>query len=70
MTKVTGILRNWVWDKRGIYWGNVYNDINGRFRDGTWIHTSLVEEYNPDAKRGDLITTLNSVYLLGNPKEN
>lgn len=72
---VTGVLENWVVDPRGIIWGHIYNDIHERFRDGTWIHTSLIvqkdsktrmpEEDLKTLKEGDRVQTLNSFYRLG-----
>lgn len=67
ITGITGRLENWVWDERGIYWGNIYEDSRGRFNDGTWIHTSLVKKEKKNRIEGDLVKTLNSIYILGKP---
>jgi len=68
---VDGVLHNWVWDDiHGVYWGHVFNDRKGRFREGTWIHTSHVREGYRNKKRGGChIYTLNSVYRLGRKKK-
>lgn len=68
-TNITAELRNWVLvlvsgGKEGYYWGDVYNDINERWPDGTRIHTSLIKHIdltNPDYY---LVHTLNSIYKL------
>ena len=73
MTKITGRLEYWVYDPLwNVVWGNVYDDIHKRFKDGSWIHTSGIpdgRETNPTLKEGDTIKTLNSTYLLGKPRE-
>ena len=68
MDKVTGRLENWhvgmyEYDGEVMIWGDVYDDVNGRFMDGTYIHTSGIkpQEFN----EGDVVTTRNSTYLLG-----
>lgn len=65
MSEITGKLENW-WIQKypqgEIYWGNIYNDAKGRFRDGIYIHTSLILK-----RENQIIYTLNSVYELGKP---
>jgi len=49
-----------------IIWGSVYEDEEGRFKDGEYIHTSTVSIKDfPSPKEGDVVTTRNSTYLLG-----
>lgn len=63
MTKITGKLEQWSKDPMfNIYWGYVYGDTKGRFRDGTWIHTSSVVKVEDG-----FVHTLNSLYELGEP---
>lgn len=61
----TNYLRNWRvshrFDGAVIIWGEVYNDIKGRFADGTEIHTSRV--LKADFVNG-VVETKNSVYHL------
>lgn len=70
--EITGILRNWVFNKKhNVIVGYVFND-NGnknrpsytRFNDGDHIHTSSIKTFSEDGK---YITTLNSVYELDPP---
>jgi len=73
--KVTGILQNWWADTSfdgGEYFikGNINGDIEGRFQDGTYIHTSGIRysvHFPGKLKEGDVVRTRNSVYLLGTP---
>ena len=71
MDEVTGRLEDWriqqVTKKECIVWGDCYDDIRDRFRDGELIHTSGVK--NCKMKEGDIITTRNSTYLLGKKAE-
>ena len=68
---VTGVLEGWwqegVSSKECIFWGYIYHDRNGRFPDGTFIHTSGVayKSLTSKPKEGDIITTRNSKYQLG-----
>ena len=64
---ITGRLENWEIDPSlSIIWGHCYDDVRGRWEDGTWIHTSHVDKlYEMDLKEGDKIVTRNSTYLLG-----
>jgi len=66
--EITGTLEDWKYDHYyNCFWGYIYGDIHKRFADGTRIHTSSVGPRKSwdDAKEGDLIKTLNSVYRLG-----
>lgn len=68
MGDVTGRLENWVYDPIWrVFWGHLYDDVHKRWSDGTWIHTSHCPK--PDAKEGDIVTTLNSRYLLGEKRK-
>ena len=65
MKQITGKLERWRiqrYPQGVIYWGFIYGDTKGRFRDGAYIHTSLVEK-----REEQTIYTLNSVYELGKP---
>ena len=69
--QITGRLENWVrQDVPGGYiiWGNLYDDIHGRWNDGQWIHTSLIKtaptSFETDPQR-TMVVTLNSIYELG-----
>ena len=68
--KITGRLENWSYDEFfNVIWGEIYNDANGRFVDGTNIHTSDI----PGGRQltyseGDIVKTLNSRYELGKSK--
>lgn len=68
--ELTGILINWytekVSEKEYIIWGNIYGDIDQRFRDGTFIHTSGVSS-EQESKQGAIVQTRNSRYYLGTP---
>jgi len=65
---LTGRLENWVADDYGrdILWGFIYKDEDKRFRDGEWIRTSSIPDFNElTFNEGDIVHTLNSHYLLG-----
>ena len=63
--EVTGHLENWWKDPFfKIVWGQIYDDIKGRFPDGTLIHTSDIVSWEDEY----FINTLNSRYSLGNKK--
>lgn len=66
---ITGRLENWIWDnEHSVLWGFIYDDERKRFRDGTWIHTSIIDSLDPkDLRSGAVVKTLNSLYLLGKP---
>ena len=65
----TARLENWLMDnKSGCLIGNIYDDETKRWEDGQKIKTSKimpmsVQDETP--KTGALISTMNSVYLLG-----
>ena len=64
--EITGRLENWYVDLRGstmIIWGQLYDDVRKRWRDGEYVHTSSAEI--KEVKEGDIVHTRNSVYLLG-----
>lgn len=64
MEKVTGTLIDAEWDPNfRIVWGFIYDDERGRFGNGTWIHTSLIET-TPKGERPEFIDTLNSRYRV------
>lgn len=70
VTRVTGRLEKWrVQEEEGVdemvVWGDVYDDIRCRFRDGEYIHTSGTPRR--ELKTGDIIVTRNSSYVLGKP---
>ena len=69
--EVTGRLENWFPDKATkkefIIWGNIYEDNDGRWADGYFIHTSGI--LHRKVSEGDVVQTRNSSYLLGKPKE-
>ena len=71
-TKVTGRLENWresgVYKGESILFGNIYDDAECRFQDGTYIHTSGIQPQ--DLEEGKVVTTRNSTYLLGKPFNN
>lgn len=64
MNDKTNLLKNWhieKWGKNVVIIGKVYNDIKGRFTNGTEIHTSNV--LKADFVNG-VVETRNSVYHL------
>lgn len=67
----TNYLKNWYVtqhsDKRVVICGDIYNDIKGRFADGTPIQTSRV--LKADFVNG-VVETKNSVYHLEMRNEN
>ena len=70
ITEVTARLESWYIDSRQfgdemILWGFIYDDIEGRFGDGSAIHTSGIKRCVPAT--GDIVVTHNSSYLLGKP---
>lgn len=69
--KPTGRLENWKWDSSyNVLWGQIYDDTQGRFPDGTHIHTSSIK-LSPEniLAENHIIKTKNSFYLLGKPKD-
>ena len=65
--KPTARLEHWYWDKHhNIIYGYIYEDTRDRWWDGARIHTSLITSHTKGhAAEGDIVTTLNSTYLLG-----
>jgi hypothetical protein len=68
--KPTGRLENWDPDPIfSIIWGDIYDDVHKRWEDGTRIHTSKVPNMRyTSLEEGDIVETLNSIYLLGERK--
>ena len=64
--EITARLENWHAYFGQTLAGEIYDDVRNRWEDGTFIHTSYIEdnEYNK-AEEGVVIHTMNSVYLLG-----
>lgn len=65
-------LEDWVYDGFWkVYWGYIYNDVKGRFVDGTWIHTSSIpsEKHRNKKRGGCCIQTLNNKYYLGKKRK-
>ena len=69
---VTGIIKNWVFNKKiNLIVGNIHNDANGRFEDGTIIQTSKLLPMSMQVnsvKDGAIVSTLNSTYKLDGKK--
>ena len=61
---VKGLLENWYPFGYAIA-GEIHDDKDKRFDDGTTIRTSTVQGDMTDLKEGDVIKTNNSSYLLG-----
>lgn len=65
----TARLENWAYNrKQNIIIGDVYDDKNGRFVDGSKIATSRLKPMSMQVslpEEGAIMTTLNSTYLLG-----
>lgn len=70
--KYTARLENWAFDKKqNVIVGEVYDDINNRFEDGSKIMTSNLMSMSVQVstpKKGAIMKTLNSEYLLGDKK--
>ena len=66
---LTGTLVDWYTDPMGrdILWGWIEGDAKGRFDHTTRVHTSSIPDFRTDYVEGDVIETMNSVYLLGKP---
>lgn len=68
MAEVTGRLEQWQYDRNHrVVWGRIFDDVHGRFKDNTYIHTSGIESHKGPLEKGVLLKTRNSVYLLGEP---
>ena len=61
---VKGLLENW-YPFGYVMVGEIHDDKDKRFDDGTTIRTSTVQGDMTNLKEGDVIETLNSTYLLG-----
>ena len=71
-SEITGRLEDWYayhyCGTHMVLWGRVFDDIKERFQDGLMIHTSAIECDDVSSfHEGDVVTTLNSTYLLGRP---
>ena len=60
---ITGVLKNWTYDGTCLI-GSIYNDINGRFQDGTFIRTSYVTDDESAIIDNGIVRTRNSIYAL------
>lgn len=49
--------------------GRIGGDRKGRFADGRWIMTSVLVSPREDVRRGSIVQTVNSRYLLGDRLE-
>lgn len=62
---IPNLLKNWTvvtwWDGSVVIRGEIYNDTKGRFKDGTYIHTSRVLFIDFENR---VARTLNSIYHL------
>ncbi len=69
--QLTGTIECWrkeqATDKEFIIRGYIYDDTQGRWRDGTWFHTSGI--MNREVSTGDVVVTRNSVYKLGKARD-
>lgn len=67
MSSVTARLENWVQSPIGpkgfIIYGEIHDDVQNRWDNGTEIHTSRIKPR--EIKEGDIVETMNSTYLLG-----
>ncbi len=64
---VTGRLENW-FIMGGVAFGDIYDDVWGRFSDGDSVRTSRITSNINNAVEGAVIATLNSTYRLGKPR--
>ena len=66
---LTGTLEGWAIDTfgRDILWGYIVGDVKGRFASTTRVHTSSIPDFKDSYVEGDVVETLNSVYVLGKP---
>ena len=55
--------------------GNIYNDTAGRFKDGEYVTTSSIPDFDGsqsealEVSQGFIVKTRNTTYLLGSPKK-
>ena len=72
MTWYTARLENWQHSKKeNVMFGNIYDDKNGRYRDGELIKTSKLLPQNmqlSEPRENAVIITQNNRYLLGSKK--
>lgn len=72
MTWYTARLENWQHSKKeNVMIGNIYDDKNGRWRDGELIKTSKLLPMSMQVgspHEGGIIITQNNTYLLGSKK--
>ncbi len=68
----TARLENWAYNsKQNVLIGECFGDIGGRFPDGSKIQTSRLKPMSMQIstpKKGSIMATLNSAYLLGEKK--
>lgn len=67
MPKITGTIKSAKLFREERYkyiGGYIYDDVRGRFKDGTYIFTSIVKK-----QEDDLVYTLNSVYKIESWRE-
>jgi len=68
MEEITGRIEGWF--ITGTWFnGYLFKDINKRWREGQFFHSSSVEGDLSKYKEGDIIKTMNSTYLLGEKKD-
>jgi hypothetical protein len=68
--KPTGRLENWFVFADRQLWGDMYDDQRGRFENGKRVMTSsILSPLLRELKEGVYVTTNNSTYLLGKPRE-
>lgn len=61
--KKGGRLEGWHFDENNnVLWGNLYDDPQDRFPQGTYVHTSYIVTLDVDNK---IVETRNSIYELG-----
>lgn len=62
---ITGELKRWYYNEHtNVYFGLVYNDVKGRFPDGSRIYTSEVVREDKSNPEVILVHTKYSLYLL------
>jgi hypothetical protein len=60
---ITGRIENWVLGS--IIWGEIHDDKKKRWEDGHFVQTSTITSDKSEIKKGAVISTNNSKYLLG-----